>query len=280
MRTKAVLLLTFLSVAVLPLAAQLPLASSSTGSSSEQQQAPQPVIQSPLQLEQFSGSGIVDKPVPGVIKLSLLDALDRGLKHNLGLLLSQEQTGAARAQYRRSLSELLPHISGRASETVQQINLAAFGLPFTVNGSTIVGPFAVFDVRSAMTERLLDFSALNRLRSAAENEKAAKLTLQDARELVVLVVGNEYLLAVANAARLQSARAQLSTAQAIFQRAQDMKKAGVVAGIDVLRSQVEMQSRQQLVLAAENQLQKQMMVLARTVGLPVSQQFELTDTVP
>jgi len=280
MRTKAVLLLAFLSMAVLPLAAQLPLASSSTGSSNEQQQAPQPVIQSPLPLEQFSGSGIVDKPVPGVIKLSLLDALDRGLKHNLGLLLSQEQTGAARAQYLRSLSELLPHISGRASETVQQINLAAFGLPFTVNGSTIVGPFAVFDVRSVMTERLLDFSALNRLRSAAENEKAAKLTLQDARELVVLVVGNEYLLAVANAARLQSARAQLSTAQAIFQRAQDMKKAGVVAGIDVLRSQVEMQSRQQLVLAAENQLQKQMMVLARTIGLPVSQQFELTDTVP
>ncbi|MGZ4856102.1 MAG: TolC family protein, partial [Candidatus Angelobacter sp.] len=64
----------------------------------------------PPALESFSGSGTVDKLVPGVIQLSLLDAIDRGLKHNLGLLLSQQQTDLARAQYRRQLSALLPNI--------------------------------------------------------------------------------------------------------------------------------------------------------------------------
>lgn len=260
--------------------AQTPGAATLSGNNSNGQQS-QPVVPTlPPSLDQFNGSAITDRPVPGVIKLSVLDAIDRGLKHNLGLLLSQEQTGNARAQRWRSLSDLLPNISVRSSETVQQINLAAFGIPFTVNGSTVVGPFAIFDARPAMTERLLDFSALNHLRSAAEIEKAANFNVQDARELVVLVVGNQYLLTLAEAARLDTAKAQLTTGQAIFQQAQDMKNAGTVAGIDVLRAQVQMQQEQQRVLSAENDLEKQRMALARTIGLPLTQQFELTDTVP
>ncbi len=59
-----------------------------------------------------------------------------------------------------------------------------------------------------------------------------------------------------------------------------MKKAGVAAGIDVLRAQVQMQTQQQRVLAAQNQYEQQRMQLARTIGLPVAQEFQLTDTVP
>jgi outer membrane protein TolC len=93
-------------------------------------------------------------------------------------------------------------------------------------------------------------------------------------------VGNQYLLTLADAARLDTAKAQLTTDQAIFQQTQDMKAAGTVAGIDVLRAQVQMQQQQQRVLSAEGQLEKQRMALARTIGMPVSQQFELTDAVP
>ncbi|MBZ5521935.1 MAG: TolC family protein [Acidobacteriia bacterium] len=270
----ALLLICFLR---LPSAAQLqrpPDAPPAASDAQQAQSAPAP------SLDAFSGSGIVDKPVAGVIKLGLLEALERGLKHNLGLLLSQQQTAAARAQHWRNLSALLPNVSARVSESVQQVNLAAFGIPFTVNGSTIVGPFAIFDARPVITERLLDFNALGRLRAADENEKAARFNVQDARELVVLVVGNEYLLALADSARLESTRAELETAKVIFERSQDLKKTGVAAGIDVLRSQVQMQQQQQRVLAAENQLLQQRMKLARVIGLPVSQAFELTDAVP
>jgi outer membrane protein TolC len=235
----------------------------------------------PLSLGVFSGSGHVDKPVPGEIEVSILNAIDRGIRHNLGLLLSQEQTQAARAQHRRNLSALLPNVSGRAADTVQQINLAAFGIPLPAGlSSPVVGPFNVIDARAAMTETFLDFSALNRLRQSAENQKAADLTVQDARELVVLVVGNEYLLTVAAASRLDTAKAQFNTANTIFQQAQDLKKAGVSPGIDVLRAQVQMQAQQQRVLAAQNQLEQQKLTLARIIGLPVSQQFRLTDNVP
>jgi outer membrane protein TolC len=231
--------------------------------------------------EDFNGSGLVDKPVPGILKLSILDAIDRGLRHNLGLLLSHEQTDSARALHRQVLSELLPNVTGNLSESVNQINLAAFGIPLPAGlSSPVVGPFGLFDVHASMTETFLDFSAMNRVRASTENQKAANFTLQDARELVVLAVGNQYLLSLANAARLDTARAQLATAQAIFQQAQDMKKAGVNAGIDVLRAQVQMQAQQQRVLAAQNQFEQQKMRLARAIGLPVSQQIELTDGVP
>lgn len=279
MRTQRVLTILFAFLTALSSAAQLP--GGSAPAQSQDRQTPAVSIVQPPALEQFSGSGTVDKLVPGVIQLPLLDAIDRGLKHNLGLLLSQQQTAEARAQYRRQLSSLLPNISGSVNDSLNQINLAAFGIPLPAGlTSPVVGPFAVFDAHATMSETLLDFNAINRVREATENERTAKFTVQDARELVVLLVGNQYLLTVASAARLETTRAQLNTAQTIFQQTQDLKKAGVAAGIDVLRSQVQMQTLQQRVLAAQNQYEQQKMSLARTIGLPVAQQFELTDKVP
>lgn len=266
-----------------PAAAQLGQPTGASPRPEQQAAAPPMAPAQPqgLSLGVFNGSGRVDKPVAGEIPISILDAIDRGIRHNLGLLLSQEQTETARAEYRRSLSSLLPNVSGRVGNSVQQINLAAFGIPLPATlTSPLVGPFNVFDSRAAMTETFLDFSAMNRLRQSEENQRIAKFTVQDARELVVLVVGNQYLLTLAAAARLDTAKVQLTTATTIFEQAQDLKKAGVSAGIDVLRAQVQMQTQQQRVLAAQNQLEQQKLSLARIIGLPVSQAFRLTDTVP
>ena len=261
--------------------AQAPSAGSSGAAGGPDQQSPATTtIQSPS-MQTLSGSGHVDALVPGVVKLSILEAMDRGLKHNLTLLLSQEQTESARAQRRRTLSMLLPNINGTVNESVNQINLAAFGIPLPQGlKSPIVGPFGVFDARANMTDTVLDFNAMNRVRSAVENEKVARFTVQDARELVVLAVGNEYLITLADAARLETAKAQLTTDQTIYRQTEDMKKAGVSAGIDVLRAQVQMQAQQQRVLASQNQYEHQKMVLARMIGLPVSQAIELTDQIP
>jgi len=59
-----------------------------------------------------------------------------------------------------------------------------------------------------------------------------------------------------------------------------MKKAGVVAGIDVLRSQVELQAQQQRLLAVQNEYEKEKMALARTIGFPAGQQLNLSDKLP
>jgi outer membrane protein TolC len=280
MRTRAVLATLISLIAAVPGTAQFSTPGSVPVVSGQQQAPPITPAQTPPN-DTFNGSALVDKLVPEVIPLSILDAINRGLKHNLGLLLSQQQTEAARAQHRRNLSELLPNINAGVSDSVNQINLAAFGIPTpSTLGSPVVGPFALFQAQATMNETLMDFRALNHVRAATENQRAANFSLQDARELVVLAVGNQYLITLADAARVDTTQAQLATAQAIFQQAQDMKKAGVSAGIDVLRAQVQMQAQQQQVLAAQNQLAQQKMRLARAIGFPVSQQYELTDKVP
>jgi outer membrane protein TolC len=268
--------------AALPVSAQAPGPSPYSGTSTDQNSstAPQITFQTPP-LGVFNGSARLDKVTPEVLKITILDAIDRGIRHNLGLLLSQEQTESARAQYRHSLSALLPNISGRATDSVQQINLAAFGIPLPAGlTSPVVGPFNVLDARAAFSQTVVDFNALNRLRQSVENEKAAKFTLADARELVVLVVGNQYLQTQAAASRLQTSKTQLQTAQTIFKQTQDQKNAGVAAGIDVLRAQVQMQTQQQRVLSAQDQYEQQKMAMARIIGLPVAQKYELTDQVP
>jgi outer membrane protein TolC len=216
------------------------------------------------------------------LQLSLSDAIDRGLRQNLGLILGEQGTRAARAQRLRRLSDLLPNIATRTSETVQQTNLAAFGFPVNLipGISPIVGPFSVFDARATYSQRLFDWKAIQNTRSADESIKAAQLSYKDTRELVVLVVTNLYLQEVLSKSRVDVVQAQLDTANAVYQQAQDLEQAGVAAQIDVLRAQVEMQSQEQRLLGAENDLQKQKLSLARAIGIPVSQPLETTDMIP
>jgi outer membrane protein TolC len=110
--------------------------------------------------------------------------------------------------------------------------------------------------------------------------KSAQYSFKDAREVVVLAVGNAYLLAIANAARIETADAQVANAQALYNKAVDQQKAGLSPAIDSLRSQVELQTRQQQLIAARNDLAKQMLSLARIIGLPPGQQFSLTEKAP
>jgi outer membrane protein TolC len=215
------------------------------------------------------------------LRISLSDAIDRGLRQNLGLVLGEQGTRAARAERLRKLSDLLPHLSAHTSEIVQQTNLAAFGFPIDLipGISPIVGPFSVFDARATYSQRLFDWKAIQSTRSADEGIKAAQLSYKDTRELVVLVVTSLYLQDVLSKSRVDVVRAQLDTANAVYQQAKDLEQAGVAAQIDVLRAQVEMQSQEQRLLSAENDLEKQKLTLARAIGLPAGQALETTDEI-
>jgi outer membrane protein TolC len=93
-------------------------------------------------------------------------------------------------------------------------------------------------------------------------------------------VANSYLTIIADAASVVSTNAEVTTAQALFERARDQHAAGVSPAIDELRSQVELKSRQQQLLAAQNRLGKDKLALQQAIGLPGSQAIELTDTAP
>ena len=231
----------------------------------------------------YSGSVPTDI-VPGVVKLSLQEAMDRGLKQNLGILLSGQDVRTARGERWRQLSSLLPNVTTSSYVDGSQVDLAEFGFSFKFPSNlgfsipAIVGPFGYYDSRAYVTQSLLDLKALNDTHSASQSLKSAEYSFKDARDLVILAVGNTYLQAVADQARVETADAQVKTAQALYDQADDQVKAGTSPAIDALRANVELKTRQQDLIQSKNNFAIAKLTLARVIGLAPGQQFELTDT--
>jgi outer membrane protein TolC len=127
---------------------------------------------------------------------------------------------------------------------------------------------------------VFDITAWNNYHSASESVRANNWSALDARDLVVLGVGGAYLQVAAAAARVQSARAQLKTANVLYQQTSQQHNVGLVAQIDVNRSRVQMLTQRQRVLSLENDLAKQKINLARMTGLPPNDRYEITNNVP
>ena len=235
------------------------------------------------QQAQFQGSVPTGAASPIPIALTLRDAIDRGLRTNLGLLLSGQASESARGGRLRSLSALLPQVTGEVSENVEQIDLKTRGINFQLPGfstPTIVGPFHYIDARAYASFSVFDYSLRKNYRAAQEGERAAQLSFKDARDLVVQSVANTYLRVIAGSSRVQALRAQVETDQAIYDRTADQKRAGTAAAIDVLRAHVELQQQQQQLIAQENQVAIDKWALGRVIGLPSGQQFAIADTEP
>jgi outer membrane protein TolC len=248
-----------------------------------QSATPSPSISLPGSQSPFTGSEPDGTATTEVLQLSFQDAIDRGLRNNLGLLLSGDQTTMARGERWKELSNLLPNLQARLQEDVQTQSLTALGFkgslfPFPL--PRVIGPFNYFDARASLSQSIFNFRDLEQERAAFERLKSAQYSYKDARELVVLAVGNAYLLAIATAARIETADAQVTNAQALFNKASDQQKAGLSPAIDTLRSQVELQTRQQQLIAARNDFAKQKLSLARIIGLPPGQEFALTEKAP
>jgi outer membrane protein TolC len=227
-------------------------------------------------------SSVPEKAVPGILPLSLRDAIDRGLRQNLGLLLSGADIRSARGQRWEQLSALLPHVEAAPYVAESKLNLAELG--FTrlagVNIPPSVGPFSYFDARASLTQTLFDWKSINATRAAGQNLKSAGYTFKDARDLVVLAVGYTYLRAIADEARIETADAQVKTAKALYDQAADQVSAGTSPDIDGLRTKVEFQTRQQELIQAKNNFAIQKLTVARVIGLAPGQEIELTDKAP
>lgn len=229
--------------------------------------------------DSFKGSIVNGKNTGTVIDLSLDEVIQRGLRQNLGIILQGSSVQAANGQRLQDLQRLLPTINAGGSIEVEQVNLAAFGFKF--NGlKPIVGPFQVIDFRAYLTQSLFNLNSLENYIAARHNFAAQKLTAEDARDLVVLTVGNAYLVCVADTARIEAVNAELKTSKLTLDQAVAGHDAGTNPRLDVLRAQVDYQTEQQTLISTTNQLAKDKIALARAIGLPLDQKFALTDTVP
>jgi outer membrane protein TolC len=257
-----------LALAALPAMAQLPLAS--------QQSAPAPVPST-----SFSGSVAPKdaKATDQILELSLDDAVQRGLKTNLGLLLSSTQAANARGQQLQNMQELLPTIDFNAKQAYLQSDLAAQGLKIP-GFPTIIGPFGYQDVRANLTWKVLNLNAYKTYMASRHYFQAAQLSAEDAKQMVILTVGNSYLKVLADQAQIDSVQQQLETSKVSLDQAANAHAAGTAPKLDELRAQVDNQSLQQQLITALNAKEKDKLALARIIGLPMAQKFETEDKAP
>jgi outer membrane protein TolC len=218
-------------------------------------------------------------------RLSLDEAIARGLEHHLGILRGQNAIDQARGHQRVARSALLPSVLADASATRQTINLNALGIQFEspIPGFSlpgVVGPFGQVDLRARLSQRLFDLPALNTLRAAQASSLASELTARDVRDVVVLAVGGSYLQTLAARARVSAARTELETATALLEQAEERRAVGLVAQVDVDRSKVQALTQQQLLIGFENEFAKQKIALARLIGAVPTDAYDLSSDVP
>jgi len=216
-------------------------------------------------------------------RLSLREAIARGLNYNLGEVGQSNAVRQAQGQSQIARSALLPNASGYLAETLQQIDLGAEGVHIKVPGfaiPTVVGPFNNIDLRGSLSQSIFDLSAWNNYRSSREVVRASQFAARDVREMVVLAVCGAYLQVISTREWVKSAHAQLDTATALFQQTQQKRSVGLSPQIDVDRSEVEKLTQQQRVISLENEVAKQKIILARMTGLSPSDDYDLTDDVP
>jgi outer membrane protein TolC len=216
-----------------------------------------------------------------VLQLTLRDAVNTALRYNLGAIESGQNAQIARGQRLLALSNLLPQVSAGASENVQQVNLATFGLNGLKTGiPTVVGPFSYSSVDASISQTLFSYESIQRFRAARTAEQAAQLSYQDILDVVTLTVGNAYLQIIEADSRIKAQEAQVQNARALYDRAVDQVQAGTAPRIEATRTEVQLHTEEYNLSIARNNFEVAKLALGRAIGLPLGQQFELADALP
>lgn len=238
----------------------------------------------------YQGSVPGQEPAAGTVTLSLVDAVRRGLEVNLGAVSAAISSGAAKDQTAQARSVLLPQISANLGATETQIDLAAYGLN-TIFSSlpsslakgfsipSVVGPFHYVQAEGIVNWNALNITALRNWQVSKESERATRFNQRDARELIVLAVGGTYLQAAADEAQVEAEKAQVGYAKAIYDQAVAELAAGTNARIDVMRTQVELQTEQERLNAFQGEYDQQKISLARLIGIPLDRSLVLSEAL-
>lgn len=242
----------------------------------------------------FFGSVTAQRASDETLKLSLDDAVRRGLENNLGLRETVNAEKALHGQKSEALQEFLPTLTVSGGTGVYQHNLAALGFgPGVISkfGALFPGgvvPAGLSEItKDDLTQGQVNFSqilfsgpVISAWKAAGAAERAAHFAKMSARGEVVQQVATAYLHAIAAASEVDDATAQEAADRVLFDQAHAAHEAGTAANLDELRARVQLQAQQQAVIAAQNALDKDLILLKREIGVDPGQKIVLTDVAP
>jgi outer membrane protein TolC len=234
------------------------------------------------------GGVMVEQGTPGALPLSLDDAIARGEKRNLQMLLVIQNERIVRGQVLTAENSLLPSLTAKGAVEAQEVNLAAQGFKASALQGFNLPPGTFSEIvkvntasaQLSLNQQLFNVPAYYLYRSAQQAAKAANLTTLNELGSVTLSVGTQYLLALADASQIANAQALEKADEVAYQQAKASHEAGVGTNLDELRARVQLQTQQQALINDENAFAKDKIALNRLIGLPADQELTLTDTAP
>jgi outer membrane protein TolC len=242
----------------------------------------------------FFGSVTAHSLTDEVLRLSLDDAIELGLKNNLGLREAENGEKTLQGQKKEALQNFLPTIMFQGDLGVHQQNLAAMGFgPNTIKlfsslfpGGKLPAGFSeitrddVVDGQIHYGQMIFSGPVIAAWRAAGAAERAAHFTKMSARGEVVQQVASAYLHAIAAASEVDNAKALEATGEKFVHDAHEAHVAGVAANLDELRARVQLQAQQQALITAQNAFEKDLILLKREIGIDPGQRIALTDPAP
>jgi outer membrane protein TolC len=242
----------------------------------------------------FYGSVTVRPASDEALRLSLDEAVNLGLKNNLGLKEAENSEKALTGEKNEALQEFLPNITLSGGTGVFQHDLAALGFgPGTISKFSSLFPGGVMPAglstitRNDLTQGQFNFSqvlfsgpVLAGWKAAGAAQRAAYFAKMSARGEVVQQVVSAYLHAIAAASEVENATALEAADKLLLDQARAAHEAGTAANLDELRARVQLLAQQQALIAAQNAVEKDMILLKREIGVDPGQKVILTDPAP
>jgi outer membrane protein TolC len=211
---------------------------------------------------------------PAVVKLSLKEAVQLGLTQNPQRVIASLETSKSKRASDISRSPLLPHAGISADTALAQYNLE------TVEANPpkkAAGPFQFAEAGPTFSQTIFNMPLIRGYQIGREGVRQATAQEEAAREEVVSVVVNQYLLVLRAMATRDAAQARVDLAQRLYEQAAQLQRTGVGLNIDTVRANVELQNERQNLIDAETQARTTRYVLAEQLDLPKEQEVEVTD---
>jgi outer membrane protein len=199
------------------------------------------------------------------------------------------RTDQAEARVKQEKAAFLPNVSGDVFEGEHTFNSASFGINFAdpttgkflfdPNGQ-VLGPVRTYDIRGTVTQNIYDPSAFARLKAARATSSAygneASAQAQQAAGMAATV----YVRVLRADAQLAARVADSTLAEDLLAIARDQLNAGIGIALDVTRAQSQLASTRAQIISARNERNRARLDLHRALGLPLSAQVSLADSLP
>ena len=240
----------------------------------------------------FYGSVTVRQVTDEPMQLSLDDAIQMGLKNNLGLKEAKNAERAIHSEQLQALQQFLPTITLTGDSGFYQHNLAALGFgPSVVSKFASLFPGQNFNIslitRDTLSEGTLTYDqtlfsgpVIAGWKAAGAATRAQHFATQTARGDVVQDVAGAYLHCIAAQSEVDNNRALEQADMVAWTHAHEEHVAGTLANLDELRARVQYQAQEQARIEAENEAQKDLILLKREIGVDPGQKVILTDHAP